>query len=272
MTGEWLKHDFCVKRSRRRPASRRDSGPRIAPHEGAVGIPIGKRPLGPPSPSGLSRTSSLHRSVMGSPPGPNTPSGGPLPSDGRPAHGGCGKGGCGIPCAILQGPIGCPEARSASFGLRAAFYYAKHRKPFRIEAIVILPDHLHCIWTLPPPPEDADFSRRWSLLKSHFSRAMPAGERISQSRSKRRERGLWQRRFWAHLLTGQDDFNTHFDYIHWNPVKHGRVRRGGRLAPFEFPSIRGVGRLPHGLGTFGGGRHSSDSMSRVMRFVPQRIL
>lgn len=173
MTGEWLKHDFCVKRSRRRPASRRDSGPRIAPHEGAVGIPIGKRPLGPPSPSGLSRTSSLHRSVMGSPPGPNTPSGGPLPSDGRPAHGGCGKGGCGIPCAILQGPIGCPEARSASFGLRAAFYYAKHRKPFRIEAIVILPDHLHCIWTLPPPPRMRTFRDAGACSKAIFPAPCP---------------------------------------------------------------------------------------------------
>ncbi|WP_295400180.1 transposase [uncultured Thiocystis sp.] len=107
--------------------------------------------------------------------------------------------------------------------LRAAFRYVKHRKPFRIEAIVIMPDHLHCIWTL--PTEDADFSMRWSLLKSHFSRTIPTGERISQSREKRRERGIWQRRFWAHLLTGQDDFNSHVDYIHWNPVKHKKVRQ-----------------------------------------------
>lgn len=107
--------------------------------------------------------------------------------------------------------------------LRAAFRYVKHRKPFRIEAIVIMPDHLHCIWTL--PTEDADFSVRWSLLKSHFSRSMLTGERISQSREKRRERGIWQRRFWAHLLTGQGDFNSHFDYIHWNPVKHKKVRQ-----------------------------------------------
>ena len=107
--------------------------------------------------------------------------------------------------------------------LRAAFRYAKDRKPFRMEAVVIMPGHLHCIWT--PPPDDANFSIRWSLLKSCFSRSIPVGERISQSRARRRERGLWQRRFWAYLLTGQDDFNAHFDYIHWNPVKHGWVRQ-----------------------------------------------
>lgn len=107
--------------------------------------------------------------------------------------------------------------------LRTAFRYVKERKPYRIDAIVIMPDHLHCIWIL--PPGDADFSIRWNLIKGHFSRAIPKGERISPSRNKRRERGLWQRRFWAHLLCGQDDFNNHLDYIHWNPVKHGRVQR-----------------------------------------------
>lgn len=107
--------------------------------------------------------------------------------------------------------------------LRTAFRYVKERKPYRIDGIVIMPDHLHCIFTL--PPGDADFSIRWSLIKGHFSRAVPKGERISSSRKKRRERGLWQRRFWAHLLRDQDDFNNHLDYIHWNPVKHGVVQR-----------------------------------------------
>jgi putative transposase len=107
--------------------------------------------------------------------------------------------------------------------LRAAFRYVKERKPYRINVVVIMPDHLHCIWTL--PPGDGDFSIRWNLLKGHFSRAMLQGERISSSRSKRRERGLWQRRFWAHLLCDQTDFNNHMDYIHWNPVKHGYVRK-----------------------------------------------
>jgi len=65
----------------------------------------------------------------------------------------------------------------------------------------------------------------WNLIKGHFSHAIPEGERISPSRNKHGERGLWQRQFWAHLLCGQDDFNNPLDYIHWNPVKHGRVQR-----------------------------------------------
>jgi putative transposase len=107
--------------------------------------------------------------------------------------------------------------------LRSAFEYTKQRRPFRLDAVVILPDHLHCIWSL--PGGDQDFSVRWNLLKGHFSRSIERGERISQSREKRRERGIWQRRFWEHLLRDQIDFNQHVDYIHWNPVKHGWVKR-----------------------------------------------
>ena len=107
--------------------------------------------------------------------------------------------------------------------LRMAFRYVKERKPFHINAVVIMPDHLHTIWTL--PPEDMDYSIRWNLLKGHFSRSIGKGERISTSRGKRRERGLWQRRFWGHLINNQEDFNRHFDYIHWNPVKHGWAKR-----------------------------------------------
>ncbi len=107
--------------------------------------------------------------------------------------------------------------------LREAFRYVKKRHSYRMDAVVIMPDHLHCIWTL--PKDDADYSLRWRLLKTYFSRGIPKGESISNSRSKRRERGIWQRRFWAHLLTDQDDYNRHFDYIHWNPVKHGVVHQ-----------------------------------------------
>ncbi|PPD42628.1 MAG: transposase [Methylobacter sp.] len=107
--------------------------------------------------------------------------------------------------------------------LRSAFRYVKQRKPYHMDAVVIMPDHLHCLWTL--PPDDADFSVRWNLLKGHFSRTIPKGEKISTSRETRRERGLWQRRFWAHLIVNQDDMNMHIDYIHWNPVKHGKVRQ-----------------------------------------------
>jgi Transposase and inactivated derivatives len=107
--------------------------------------------------------------------------------------------------------------------LRAAFRIVQTRHPFRLEAVVILPEHLHCVWTL--PPEDTDFSSRWNLIKGHFSRAIEKGERISPSRTKRGERGIWQRRFWEHLIRDEEDFNRHVDYVHWNPVKHGWVRR-----------------------------------------------
>jgi putative transposase len=133
--------------------------------------------------------------------------------------------------------------------LRAAFRYVKNRKPFRMEAVVIMPDHLHCIWTL--PEGDADFSVRWGLIKSHFSRSMPDGERISQSRIKRRERGIWQRRFWAHLLTSQEDFNAHCDYIHWNTVKHGHVDRVADWSHSSFQQFVRLGVYPEDWGHSG---------------------
>ena len=106
--------------------------------------------------------------------------------------------------------------------LRAAFVKVRTKHPFHIDAIAVLPDHLHCILTL--PLGDADFSTRWGLIKGNFSRNIEPGERISKSRSKRGERGLWQRRFWEHLLRDEMDYQRHIDYIHWNPVKHGLVR------------------------------------------------
>ncbi|OQK16823.1 hypothetical protein AU255_02655 [Methyloprofundus sedimenti] len=106
--------------------------------------------------------------------------------------------------------------------LRESFRYVKERHACTINAIVFMPEHLHCIWTL--PDGDADYSTRWKLLKSYFSRGIPKGEHISHSRTKRQERGIWQRRFWAHLIISQKDFNSHVDYIHWNPVKHGQVK------------------------------------------------
>jgi len=107
--------------------------------------------------------------------------------------------------------------------LWAAFARVGLRYPFRQEAFVIMPDHLHCIWTL--PYGDTDFSVRWGLIKAQFSRGIAKLERISRSRSARGERGIWQRRFWEHLIRNDEDFNRHADYIHWNPVRHGWVQR-----------------------------------------------
>ncbi len=105
--------------------------------------------------------------------------------------------------------------------LRIVFAHVKDKHPFEIDAVVILPDHLHCILT--SPEGDPDFSTRWGLIKAYFPRRVEKGERISKSRQKRGERGLWQRRFWEHLIRDEIDYRQHVDYIHWNPVKHGWV-------------------------------------------------
>ena len=107
--------------------------------------------------------------------------------------------------------------------LRKAFRSVQAVHAFHIDAAVILRDHLHCIWPL--PPGDSGFSTRWSMIKGTFSRSIKKGERVSPSRVKRGERGLWQRRFWEHLIRDDDDFARHVDYIHWNPVKHRWVER-----------------------------------------------
>ncbi|MDS4030693.1 MAG: transposase [Candidatus Contendobacter sp.] len=106
--------------------------------------------------------------------------------------------------------------------LRDAFRRVRAAHPFRIEAVVVLPDHLHTLWTL--PAGDHDFSLRWRQLKSAFSRAMETEEHLSASRARKRERGIWQRRFWEHAIRDEEDFSRHVDYIHYNPVKHGHVK------------------------------------------------
>jgi putative transposase len=110
--------------------------------------------------------------------------------------------------------------------LREAIEKTRMAHPFDIDAWVLLPDHLHCIWTL--PEGDADFSMRWSKIKRHVSQQcsdMIGSQRISDSRSKRHESGIWQRRFWEHQIRDDNDFARHVDYIHWNPVKHGLAAR-----------------------------------------------
>ncbi|HEY0661198.1 MAG TPA: transposase, partial [Lysobacter sp.] len=88
---------------------------------------------------------------------------------------------------------------------------------------VVLPDHLHCIIEL--PPDDADFAMRWRLIKMGFSKALPRIERRSSVRQRRGERGIWQRRYWEHVIRDDADFHAHMDYVHINPVKHGLVVR-----------------------------------------------
>jgi putative transposase len=107
--------------------------------------------------------------------------------------------------------------------LREVVTQVKQRHPFRIDAMVVLPDHLHALWTL--PPDDNDFSTRWTLIKQGFTRrlndAQVLGVHASRTRGKHGERSLWQRRFWEHQIRDGRDFANHVDYIHFNPVKHG---------------------------------------------------
>ena len=106
--------------------------------------------------------------------------------------------------------------------LRFSFRTAMQRHPWRIDAIVILPNHLHALCTL--PPGDSDFAMRWRLIKTGFARALPQGEKISVSRHSKGERGIWQRRYWEHRIRDSADFNQHVAYIHQNPLKHGHVQ------------------------------------------------
>ena len=110
---------------------------------------------------------------------------------------------------------------------REALQTARRARPFRIDAMAVLPDHIHAVWTL--PPDDQDYSGRWRLIKAGFTRAMR--ERgVPLHADRRGEYGLWQRRFWEHLIRDDTDFARHVDYIHFNPVRHGLVER-----PVDWP-------------------------------------
>jgi len=101
--------------------------------------------------------------------------------------------------------------------------------PFTIEAVVLLPEHIHCIWKL--PENDTNYSMRWGWIKKEFTkRARDVVEKMvgaahpTASRVRRGEGNIWQRRFWEHQIKNQKDYNTHVDYIHYNPVKHGLAK------------------------------------------------
>lgn len=105
--------------------------------------------------------------------------------------------------------------------LRFSFKKVQANHPFAIDAIVILPDHLHLMMTL--PQDDLEYSKRLNLIKGAFSRQIEPYEPISISRHRKRERGIWQRRFWEHCIRNNTDYQQHINYIHFNPVKHHHV-------------------------------------------------
>ena len=126
---------------------------------------------------------------------------------------------------ILQG--------KAIDALRESFRQCMSEKAFTIDAMVVLPDHVHCIWTL--PGNDSDYSTRWKTIKSSFTKKYTrmvgeASARITNSMQKKGEKGIWQRRFWEHTILNEEDYRVHIEYIHYNPVKHGLVE-----APKDWP-------------------------------------
>lgn len=125
--------------------------------------------------------------------------------------------------------------------LRAAVSGTRAERPFRIDAMVVLPDHLHAVWTL--PEGDSDYSVRWGAIKARFTRSVKAAGRVGYNPTLRGDRsagfdrsrsaskiskgdgGLWQRRFWEHHIRNQQDFNACVWYCWMNPVKHRFVER-----------------------------------------------
>ncbi|HUT09741.1 MAG TPA: transposase [Thermoguttaceae bacterium] len=116
--------------------------------------------------------------------------------------------------------------------LRDALMRTRGERPFEMLAVVLLPNHLHTLWQL--PPGDADYSTRWRLIKSRFTRRMLESgyEEPPRNRSRqgRQEHAIWQRRGWEHAIRNEEDWKEHPDYIHYNPVKHGLVD-----APWDWP-------------------------------------
>lgn len=105
--------------------------------------------------------------------------------------------------------------------VKQSIQQTKTKYPFRIHSWVVLPDHMHCMIEL--PHGDADFALRIRLIKRNFSHALPSAERPQLRRPNRGELGIWQQRYWEHLIRDESDYHLHMNYVHFNPVKHGLV-------------------------------------------------
>jgi putative transposase len=142
------------------------------------------------------------------------------------------------------------DGESGRDSLRRAILDVRGKRPFDLVAIVLLPDHLHSVWSL--PSGDSDFSIRWSQIKERFTRyylrAGGAEGTITTSRSARRERAIWQRRFWEHTCQDEDDLKRCVDYLHWNPVKHGVVQSVGDYPWSSFHRFVSEGEYEPGWG------------------------
>ena len=137
--------------------------------------------------------------------------------------------------------------------LREVWKDVQNKHPFTVEAVCLLPEHLHCIWRL--PEGDSDYPQRWRLIKGMFSRRyLKAGGKEgarNQSHLRKREAAIWQRRYWEHRIRDDEDFEKHFDYIHFNPVKHALVHRPQDWMWTSFHRYQRLGYYPHGWGCVG---------------------
>ena len=130
--------------------------------------------------------------------------------------------------------------------LRFIIKTVQRRHPFKIHGWVVLPEHLHCVIEL--PPGDADYATRWRLIKMEFSKALPRTERLSAVRARRGERGVWQRRYWEHLIRDERDYRAHMDYVHINPVKHCLVKTVAEWPYSTFHRLVAEGIYPENWG------------------------
>ncbi len=130
--------------------------------------------------------------------------------------------------------------------LRVTVRRVRDLRPFHIDAWVVLPDHLHALWTL--PDGDANYRDRWQAIKMGFSKGIDTSEARSRSRALRGERGIWQRRYWEHTIRDDRDFAAHMDYVHFNPVKHGLVAAVADWPYSSFHRSTALGLYPRDWG------------------------
>lgn len=126
--------------------------------------------------------------------------------------------------------------------LRTAFRRVRLAHPFLINAMVVLPDHLHCLWTL--PEGDDDYPMRWNQIKGAFTASLPDSAKHPRGETERREQAVWQHRYWEHRIRDEADFARHCDYIHWNPVKHGLVLQASDWPYSSFHRFVRAGMYP----------------------------
>jgi REP element-mobilizing transposase RayT len=150
----------------------------------------------------------------------------------------CGLG-CGAAPSRIESSASVGRKSKAHSALTKAPAYSRHAE-LSPQSASVLPDHLHCLWTL--PQGDADFPGRWRAIKIEFVKGLPAGEPRSQVMAGRGERGIWQRRYWEHTIRDDRDFAAHMDYTNFNPVKHGLVTH-----PADWPYSSFRRRVDSGL-------------------------